>query len=147
MSTTGKNQSPPLWFWGISGVGLLWNVLGVLAYLRQAYGAESLITGIFWSPQAFTEGTPSWVIAALAIAVWGGCLGCIALLFRKRWAISILLFSLLGILTHTFYTLVLSPAIGGIGSLGGFGRQLLMLIMGILPYSFARIARRRLWLH
>lgn len=44
------------------------------------------------------ESQPAWVIAAFAIAVWGGALGCLALLLRKKWAMPILLVSLIGIL-------------------------------------------------
>lgn len=92
------------------------------------------------------EGSPSWVTAACAIAVWGGCLGSVALLFRKRWAISILLLSLMGILTRVFYTLILIPADAGSWTLWGIGRLMFMLFMGLLLYFLARIARRRLWL-
>lgn len=28
---------PPIWFWIISVIALIWNLMGVMAYLGQAY--------------------------------------------------------------------------------------------------------------
>ena len=39
----------------------------------------------------------TWNAAGLAVAVFGGVIGCLALLLRKSWALTMLLISLAGI--------------------------------------------------
>jgi ABC-type xylose transport system permease subunit len=49
-----------------------------------------------------------WVIAAWAIAVWGGVLGSVLLLLRRRLAVPVFLVSLAGLVVTTFHNYVLS---------------------------------------
>jgi hypothetical protein len=50
------------------------------------------------SSRPIIEGRPAWATAAFAIAVFGGSLGCLLLLFRKSAAFYVLLVSLLGVI-------------------------------------------------
>ncbi len=72
---------PPRWFWMVSGVGLVWNLLGVAAFLGQMTMDLSSLPAAEW---AFYESTPVWATVAFAVAVSGGVLGCGALLLRRR---------------------------------------------------------------
>ncbi|MGB5205651.1 MAG: hypothetical protein WBN63_15820, partial [Eudoraea sp.] len=81
-----SNTKPPVWFWIVSIVALLWNLMGVMAYLGQAYMTDEMKAGYTSDQLALMESTPAWVTAAFAIAVWGGLLGCIVLLLRRKLA-------------------------------------------------------------
>ena len=50
---------------------------------------------------------PAWVTGAFAIAVFGGALGCLALLMLKRWSTWLLLISLLAVLAQDLWAYVL----------------------------------------
>ena len=107
-----SNTKPPIWFWIISAVALIWNGIGVNAYLQQAYDTESY-RAMYPEPEMLelANNTPAWVTGAFAIAVFAGLLGCIALLLRKKWAKSLLLLSLLGAVVSNLYHLFISKAI------------------------------------
>ncbi len=100
METTNK---PPKWFWAISIIGLIWNIMGVAAYLGQAYMTDEALAALPEGDQNFYNNMPAWVTAVFAIAVFSGALGCIALLLRKKWASLVLLISLIAVIAQAIY--------------------------------------------
>ena len=104
MSNTNK---PNTVFWVIGIVALLWNILGVGAYLGQAYMPEDALALLTQGEQDFYANYPSWATASFAIGVFGGLLGCIALLMRKKVAILLFTLSLIGVLGQQVYNFFL----------------------------------------
>ena len=101
---TNSMNKPPIWFWIVSVLALIWNGLGVMAYLGRAFATEEMIAALPKEQQAeFLVEYPSWYTAAFALAVFCGALGCIALLIRKKWAHPLFVISALGaIVQHTY---------------------------------------------
>jgi hypothetical protein len=99
----------PWWFWLISGVALVWNLMGVGAYLNDARMSDAKLVETYGEilGQA-TIAQPAWVTAAYALAVFGGALGCLLLLFRKRIAIWPLIVSLIAVLVQQGYVWIAS---------------------------------------
>ena len=64
---------PPVWFWIVSVITLLWNGWGVNMYLQQAYNTESY-RAMYPDPEMLelANNTPAWATAAYAIAVFAG---------------------------------------------------------------------------
>ncbi len=118
----------------------------VLAYLAQAFITEEMKAEYTVSIPSNKARLNAWVTAAFAIAVWGGLLGCIALLIRKRWARPLLLVSLLGIVAQTGYNLFATNAAELFGTLQGLVMPLIVVIIGILLVLIAKIADRKQWL-
>lgn len=101
---TDSTNKPPVWFWIVSVVALLWNGLGVMAYLTRAFATEEMIAALPEEQQAeFLIEYPAWYTAAFAIAVFAGALGCLALLLRKKMAYMLLLLSALGAIVQHVY--------------------------------------------
>lgn len=101
--TTSINK-PPIWFWIISVIALIWNGLGVMAYLGRAFATDEMIAALPEEQQAeFLIEYPSWYTAAFAIAVFCGALGCLALLLRKKWAYVLFVLSALGAIVQHVY--------------------------------------------
>ena len=107
---TNSSTKPPVWFWIISGIGLLWCLMGVNAYLQQAYRTEGFTSMLSAEQLEAVNNIPAWATAAFAIAVFAGALGCIALLLRKKWARKLFLLSILGIIVQMIYLLFMSDA-------------------------------------
>jgi len=107
MNTTTRNK-PSIGFWIASVAGLLWNLLGVNAYLQQAYKVESFRAQFNEQQLAIMDSAPAWWTAAFAIAVFAGALGCIALLLRKKIAKLLLVLSLLGVIVQFSYELFMT---------------------------------------
>ncbi len=146
MTSSTQSVKPPMWFWIASVAGLIWNILGVFAYLGQAFMTDEIKAGIPEDQLALMESTPAWVTAAFAIAVWGGMVGCIALLIRKRWAKTVLLISLLGIVLQMSYSFFMTNAAEVYGVFQAVVMPILVIAIGLLLYLMARVAERRLWL-
>lgn len=86
----------PKSFWLIALLGLAWNVFGVVQYLASVSATqESLIaSGMTPEQAAVMLGYPAWMTAAFAIGVFGGTLGCLVLLLRKKIAVPVFAVSL-----------------------------------------------------
>lgn len=110
---------PSTSFWVISILALLWNAMGVNAYLQQAYMTESFKAMYNEEQLKMITEAPTWATAAFAIAVFGGFLGCVLLLLRKKLAKTVFIVSLIGILVQMFYNFFIidSMAIYGPGAL------------------------------
>ncbi len=115
MATTTK---PSKSFWIISVLALIWNAMGVIVYLGQAFMTDDMKSLIPADQLKLIENTPSWVTAAFAIAVWFGLLGCILLLARKKIAHKIFVISLLGVLVQTAYSFFMTNALEVYGNTG-----------------------------
>lgn len=91
-------QKPPLWFTIVAILALLWNLLGLLAVGLDLY---LVATGTLTPEQrALVDARPIWTVSGSVIAVVAGTLGSLALLIRRRWAVPVLLMSLLGLVVQ-----------------------------------------------
>ena len=68
-------QKLPIWFIVVSVLALIWNVMGIMAYIRQAYMSDELIAQLPEADQQMFASLPAWYTGAFAIAVFAGTLG------------------------------------------------------------------------
>jgi len=113
MSSSNK---PSTLFWIVSVIALIWNVMGVMAYLGQVYMDEATLQTMPPEDQAYYAVLPSWVTAAFAVAVFSGALGSMALILRKKAAVSIFIISLVGVITQNIYTFFMQDEITLLGT-------------------------------
>ena len=145
MKNDGKVK-PPVWFWVVGVVALLWNLMGAMAYIGQAYMTDEVKAALPADQQALLENIPAWATAAFAIAVWGGVLGCLALLLRKKWARPVLVISLLGILVQMSYSFFMSNALEVYGTAQGMVMPLLIIVIGVVLVLFAKSSQNKGWI-
>jgi uncharacterized membrane protein (DUF106 family) len=105
---TNSSTKPPVWFWIISIIALVWHLMGVNAYLQQAYRTDAFTSMLNADQLSAINDMPAWVTGAFAVAVFAGALGCIALLLRKKWARTIFSLSLLGVVIQMIHHLLIS---------------------------------------
>ena len=134
-----------MWFWIVSLLALLWNLAGAMAYLGQAYMSVETLAQMSDAERLLYESQPAWVTAAFAIAVWGGSLGCIALLLKKKWAKPIFSISLLGIVAQLSHSFFMSNSFEVYG-LGAMVMPVMILIVGIALVYFTNSALKKGWL-
>jgi hypothetical protein len=129
--TTSLNK-PPIWFWIISIIALIWNGMGVNAYLQQAYNTESYRAMYSKEQLEIAANMPAWVTAAFAIAVFAGVLGAIGLLLKKSWSVKLWLLSLVAVIVQMGYILI-----------NGYVSSMVMTIMIIVfAFFFVWFARK-----
>ena len=108
MTTTA--QKPPIWFWIVSVIALLWNAMGVMAYLGQAFLTEEALAAMPPEQQEiYNIDYPAWYTAAFAIAVFAGFIARVMLLARKKLANILFIISFIAVIVQSIYTFFLSP--------------------------------------
>ena len=142
---TNSSTKPPVWFWVIGVIALLWNLMGVNAYLQQAYRTEAFTSMLTTEQLDLVNSTPAWAIGAFAIAVFAGALGCIALLLRKSWAKSLFLLSLIGIIVQMIYNLFISKAMEVYGP-GAVVMPILVMLVGIFLVWYSKRSIIKGWI-
>jgi hypothetical protein len=140
--TTSK---PATWFWIVSGIALLWNLLGVMAYIAQVTMSPEALQALPENERTLIEATPAWATGAFAIAVWGGTLGALLLLLRRAIATLILLISLVGVVVQMFHAFFISNSIEVYGP-GGMAMPVMVMIFAIFLIWFSRKATASGWM-
>ncbi len=143
---TNSSIKPPVWFWIISAIALLWNLAGVNQYLQQAYQTDSFKEA-YNTPELIelVNSAPAWATAAFAIAVFAGALGCVALLLRKSWAKSLFVLSLFGIAVQMIYNLFISKAMAVYGP-GAAIMPIIIMLFGIFLIWFSKKSISKGWI-
>ena len=135
----------PKWFTAIAIVALLWNLLGCLAFFADLQLSPQDVAKLSPAQQALYNARPSWAVAATALAVFGGAIGCVGLLLRKKWAFILFCLSLVGILAQDFGLFILVNGATLAGSVAVIA-QLLVLAIAIGLVFLSRLAIARGWL-
>lgn len=108
MSEESTISKAPKWFLGVAIATLIWNLLGVFAYIGQMMMTPEALSLLSVEEQALFENTPGWATGAFAIAVWGGALGSLLLLLKKKASKPVLILSLIGILVQMYHSFFIS---------------------------------------
>jgi len=135
----------PRWFTIVAVVALLWNLLGCFAFASDLRVTAEDVARMAPAQQALYHARPAWAVAATALAVFGGALGCIGLLMRRRLALPLFVLSLVGILVQDFGLFVLVDGIALAGPVA-LVLQGLVLAIAIGLIVLARTASARGWL-
>lgn len=101
----------PKWFLLVALLALLWNLIGCAAFVQQAMLSPEALAALPEAEQALHRAQPMWATVAYAVAVFGGAVGSLALLLKRRFALILLTASLLGVLVQMFYVVILSRAV------------------------------------
>ena len=126
-TTTAQNK--PKWFLGIAIFALIWNLLGVFAYLGQMFMPQDMFDALPEAERTIIENTPAWATAAFAFAVWGGALGSLLLLLRKKAALYVFIVSFIGIIVQLYHSLFISDSIEVYGP-GGMVMPIMVFLIG-----------------
>jgi ABC-type xylose transport system permease subunit len=144
---TGENSMDrlPRWFVVTAVIALLWNLLGCFAFISDLRVSPEDIARLPEARQALYNARPGWAVAATALAVFGGVLGCIGLLLRKRWALPVFVVSLVGILVQDFGLFVLANGAALAGPVAVL-LQSIVLLVGVGLILLSRRGLSRGWL-
>ena len=137
---TGK---APAWFRIVALLAVLWNAFGVFQYLSSV--------GLFGDPnatltdaqRAAVADIPAIITGAFAIGTFAGLFGSLGLLLNKRWALPLLLLSLVALLALEGWIVFLS---GALEAFGGIALPLTIVVVAALLAWLGSHARRRGWL-
>lgn len=141
---TDKINKPTSAFWIISAVALLWNIMGVIAYLGQAYMTEEVLKALPEGEQTYHNNVPAWVTAVFATAVFAGVFGCVGLLIRKKWATILFIISLIAVIAQFIYNVFIQTfvEVSGVKMIW----PIVVLVIAILLVFLSRKAAKEDWI-
>jgi len=136
-ASAASNPKVPRHLWGVGVLALLWNGMGAFDYLMTETRNPSYLSSFTAEQLAYFNSFPKWAIATWALGVWGGVLGSLLLLLRRRLATPAFAVSLVSAALTFFYNYVLSDGLKMMGGVGGlvFSAVILLVAAALLFYS------------
>lgn len=135
----------PVWFTVVAVLALLWNLLGCIAFFSDLRLSPDDLAKLPAAQQALYAARPVWAVAASGVAVFGGVLGSIGLLLRRKWAFPVFVLSLLGILIQDLALFVLADGASLAGPVAVV-MQAVVLAIGLGLVLLSRKWTARGWL-
>ena len=145
MMNEQSTSKAPVWFWVVGALALVWNLMGVMAYISQVTMSPETLAALPADQQELMQNVPAWATGAFAIAVFAGALGCLLLLLRKKLAIPVLGLSLLGILVQMVYNFFVSNSMEVYGP-GAAIMPIMVIIIGAALVWLGRMAAEKGWI-
>ena len=146
-ATTGTphKASPPVWFWVIAVVALLWFLMDISMFFMRVFMTEDGLNAMPANQQHLYRNMPLWVNVVFAGEVFGGALGSVGLLLRTRWALPLFVVSILGVLSQTFHVWIRSDAISVMGVFAVVA-PLVAILIGVGTIVLTKSAIAKGWL-
>jgi hypothetical protein len=128
IDTTLSPPVRPRWLTAAGVALLLWNLMGVGAFVSQWMMAADQLATLPPEQRAMWVSMPGWAWAAYAVAVFAGTAGAIGLLMRKGWAVPLFALSLIAVLVQFTYPFIIA---GGLRTLGASALLFPLFIVAI----------------
>jgi hypothetical protein len=144
---TMENQKAiiPKWYWAVAVFFLIWNLMGVGSFIQQTFITDEALQALPAAEQALYNSYPLWTKIAFAIAVFGGTIGSIGLIIKKKWSKSAFIVSLFAIVPQMTFDLFFTKAREVYGP-GTEVMPLLIIIVGIFLIWFSAFGIKKSWL-
>ncbi len=138
------STKPQKWFWILSIIFLLWNLMGLGAWSAQFADSEAMTEGYSQEQLDFFYAYPDWYQWIFGIAVFTGVIACVLLLFKKSKAV---VFSLISMIT-VFICKGYDVYAGALDIFNTSDKVFLVVVpvLAVLLWMFTRSANHRNWI-
>jgi len=138
------SRKAPTWFTVVPAVLLVWNLVGVAAYISRVMMTPEALAALPDDERLLIENTPAWATAAFAVAVNFGTLGCLLLLLKRNLAGLFLQLSLAGVLVQLFHSFFMSNSFEVFGP-GGLVMPVMVVVIAVYLVFLAVRAKTLRW--
>jgi len=146
MSEEENTNTIPTWFWIVTAIALIWNIMGVGAFIQQMSITPEGMAAMSEAEQELYRSTPSWVNWAFAVSVFGGAFGCLLLILKKAMAKILLILSFISVIMQMGYVFLISKAMDGFGPGGAIMPAMIIVIAAALIW-LAISAKNKGWIN
>jgi len=136
----------PVWFWLLAIFFLLWNVMGVLSFFAHTFISEEALAALPNNERELYGDYPLWTTLVFAIAVFGGLLGSIGLLLKKRWSKVAFIISLLAIIPQMIHNVFFTKSMDVYGPGQAATMPIMVVLFGVFLVWFSNYCIRKKWL-
>ena len=137
----------PLWFKIVAVVAILWNIMGLMAFIFDIQMTPEELAEMDLHPamkEAYAN-SPTWNWIAYGVATICGFLGSLMLLLRKKIVLPILGLSLVGVLVQFFGWYFTTNIFSEMG-MSAMGMPIAVVIIAIYLYFLSHKAKKAGWL-
>lgn len=131
--------------WIITVIAFFWYLMDMSVFVMRVFMLDQMLQSMPDAQKTLYLTMLSWMNVVFAAEVFGGVLGCLALLFRKKWALPLFCISILGVLCQTFYVYFLSDAVRIMG-MPAIVMPLIAIVISIVMLLFSKYAIEKVWL-
>jgi hypothetical protein len=141
----GTRQKPPVWFWIVAALLTLWGLIGLGGFVADRMMTPAMIAEMSDYDRQLRASQPTWTVWAYGLATATGLLGGIALLLRRRGAVTLFIVSLLSAVILFGYVLGATDIIAAKGFATAAGLPIAIGLIGVFEVWFGSLATRRGW--
>lgn len=134
----------PRWLTWVGVVFLLWNLIGVAAFVSQWTMSAADIAALPQIQRDLWVSMPGWAWAAYLIGVGVGTLGAIGLTLRKWWAPLAFAFSLIAIIIQFSYPFFVAQRAQTEFSM--LALPMFIVVIAVVQWQLSRHWQRKGWL-
>ena len=128
----------PLWFWVIVILYILWSFVGCGGYLAEHLMNDAAYSEAFGADMlSLRDFTPLWATAGYAIGVWGGLIGGVLLLLRKKLCLPFFYASFIGAVIG-FLPSIFDERFKAVMKTGDYGFMVFIWLICLFIIWFAR---------
>ncbi len=146
MNSTSAAGKPPTWYWIVSGLAVLWMLLGVMAWGMDLMTDEATVAEFSEAQRQLYAARPQWLFVVYGVAIFSGLGGAIGLLMRKSWASMLFAVSLVAIIVQFGYTFLGMHAVQVIGAAAAIPFPVAIFVIGVALLWFANRSRKAGWI-
>ena len=134
----------PIWFWVISILALLYFLMDTMMFYSRMFMLEEMASEVP-KQYALIKAMPAWVNVVFGMEVFGGLMGAIALLSKRKWAFILFCISMIGVLAQSSYIWFASDALSLLGK-PAIIMPIVAIVFGAIMIMVSRTGINRGWL-
>lgn len=147
MTTTDSIQtSIPKWFWVLVAIFLLWNIMGVYSFFGHTFISEEALAKLPENEMALYAEFSIWTTIIFAIASFGGLIGSIGLILKRKWANSFFILSFIAIVPQMVHNVFFTKSIDVYGLVQAVTMPVLVVLIGAFLIWFSSFSTKKKWL-
>ncbi len=137
----------PMWFWVLAIIFLLWNIMGLGSFFMHAFISTDALDAMLSAERALYESYPLWTMIVFAIAVFGGFLGSLGLVLRKKWSKLAFIISICAIIPQMIQNVFFTKSIEVYGLVQAVTMPILVVVFGVFLIWFSILGIKKQWLN
>lgn len=141
-----ENLKIPKWFWFVSIVFLLWNIMGVLSFFAHTFISDEALGLLSPEEQKLYGQYPPWTTVVFAVAVLSGLTGSLGMILKKKWSKRILVISIIAIIIQMSHNVFLTDSIQVYGLGQAITMPIVVVLTGIVMVWFSDSSIKKGWL-
>ncbi len=147
MTTTNSAQIKiPKWFWVLAVISLLWNIMGILSFFVHTFITDEALAKLPDNERALYSEYTICTTIIFAIATFGGLIGSLGLILKRKWAKIFFIISFLAIVPQMIHNVFFTKSIDVYGLAQATTMPVLVVLFGAFLIWFSNYSIKKNWL-